>query len=146
MKFKSGSNLVEINIKGYEFPHAVRPSNNDPFDVNWLNINFRFNIDGKNIDETFPALLTWEWKVIYESFQDVLDGNTPSFEGEFIEPYFTLRLYRISELFMLQLNYAFDTCTYDEWEYMSINSKIDKKELIRIINEMKLQSEQYPER
>ncbi|MCQ4922199.1 hypothetical protein NE686_03825 [Tissierella carlieri] len=146
MKFKSGCNSIEMTIKGYEFPYAVRPPNNDPFDVNWLNINFKFDIGGKMIDETFPALLTWEWKDIYESFQDVLDGNTSSFNGEFIEPYLIIRLYRISEAFMIKLDYAFDTSTYDDWEYIKISNNIDKKQLIGIINEMKQQLEPFPER
>lgn len=146
MRFKSGCNSIEMTIKGYEFPHAVRSPNNDPFDVNWLNINFKFNIGGKTIDEIFPALLTWEWRDIYESFQDVLDGDVSSFEGEFIEPYLTIRLYRISEDFTLQLSYAIDTNTYDDWEYLKISNNIDKKELLEIINEMKQQLELFPER
>ncbi|MFU0800210.1 MAG: hypothetical protein ACFWUE_06045 [Xylanivirga thermophila] len=146
MKVKSGYNSLEIIIKGYEFPYAVRSPNNDPFDVNWLNINFKFNIGGKMIDEAFPALLTWEWRDIYEGFQDILDGNVSSFNGEFMEPYLTIRLYRISKAFILKLDYAIDTSNYNDWEYLKFTSNIDEKELIEIINEMKLQLEPFPER
>lgn len=146
MKFKYGFNSIEMRIKGYEFPYAVRPPNNDPFDVNWLNVNFKFNIGGKTINETFPALLTWEWREIYESFHDVLNGEASSFEGEFIEPYLKIRLYRNTEVFMLQLDYVIDTSNSDEWEYLNISNKIDKKELIGIIDEMKQQLDPFPER
>lgn len=89
----SNKDHVNIDIIGYEFPHASE----DETDVNWLVIRVDASLHGKVWSVSDPSLLTTEVARLIHWLEDIVNGSPQKSHCVFLEPCLSFEIVKNSE-------------------------------------------------
>jgi hypothetical protein len=137
---------VEINIINYQFPDEI----DDRYDKNWLNIYLKVKSNFGNWRTIDPSLTTWEVKELIDWFITLSKDMEPEyFKLNFIEPNLSFELLDNSNksVKMFRINFNLESrpqSAINDKEYF-VDCLADNQELNRIVTELKIELNKYPE-
>lgn len=152
---KEGSRQLDMTIEGYEFTEDELKVNDaeskaDIDDLNWLDIRFRYS-DGAMVRECVDACLqTWEYSNVIYGLEELLDGKRSQFTEEdvwLMEPVMRFVAAAADDgNFNLKVGVWPEGKMGEDIDKIIIEQVVTKKELVRIIGELRLGRRLFPER
>ena len=147
MIFKGIDNqIVEISIRGYEFPN----SDDKEYDGNWLIIYLRVESKLGNWQTIYPCLLTWEIKSLIDWLKKISENEENiEKEMEFIEPNISFHLLNNFNDFAKVIRINFDLefrPSSNKYSSYFVDLLMNSKELLKISKELEIELEKFPER
>jgi hypothetical protein len=141
------SQSVEFKIASYQFPQNA----SGDWDGNWLNIYLNVKSKLGNWQTVDPSLTIWEFQDLIEWFETMANNKTPEYvDISFTEPNLSFvlleNLTADQKHFRIKFNLESRPLMADDAIAYYVDCSVNNEELKRIIEDLKNELAQYPER
>ena len=138
--FIENSKRLELSILGYEFPDG----RGDLYDRNWLNVGVAYDGGSLSFRQKDSCLLSFELAALTEAVDAILAGRESGTITDFTEPYLTLAVTRVEDVYALQVRFVYDT--EGKWKTVCVCQALDRRALAELNAELKAMYARFPKR
>ncbi|MBR4692867.1 MAG: hypothetical protein IKP17_08920 [Oscillospiraceae bacterium] len=131
---------LELDILGYEFPEG----GSDLYDVNWLVVGVAYDDGSLSFRQEDSCLLAYELRELTEALDGIVEGRETGLIRTFMEPYLSIAVTRVGEVYALQVRFVYDTA--GPWKAVGVCRGLDRRELAELNERLKAMYARFPRR
>ena len=139
--FTEKDKRLELSILGYEFPDG----RGDMYDLNWLNVGVAYSDGSLSFRQVDSCLLSFELAALTEAVDAILAGRESGTITDFMEPYLTLAVTAVGEVYAVQVRFVYDT-TGGHWKTAAVCQGMDRRALAEMNEKLKAMYARFPRR